>query len=170
MPITEELKNVKKFESVGFSHDQAETLTDVIEQAQISSNESLKEFIRKENKDIRDELRYEINGISNKVDNLNNKVDDLSNKIDSKVDELSNKIDSKVDDLSNKIDGKVDDLSNKIDSKVDDRCNKIDSKIDILRYELKADIATTSKDLLIKLFGIIVGTVGIAVTILKLFP
>lgn len=36
MPITEELKNVKKFESVGFSHEQAETLAESLEQAQVS--------------------------------------------------------------------------------------------------------------------------------------
>lgn len=101
MPITEELKNIQKLESVGFDHKQAETLVDIIEQAQASGNESLKEFIHNE-----------INGID----------------------------------------------------------NKIDSKIDSLRNELKADIAISSKDLLVKLFGIIVGTVGVAVTILKLFP
>lgn len=44
MPITEELKNVKKFETVGFSHEQAESL----EEAQVSGHESLKDFIRSE--------------------------------------------------------------------------------------------------------------------------
>ncbi len=28
MPITKELQNIKKFESVGFTHEQAEILTD----------------------------------------------------------------------------------------------------------------------------------------------
>ncbi len=85
MPITKELKNLKKFESAGFTHDQAETLADVIEESHVDSHESLKEFIRNE---------------------FNNQ---------------------------------------------------------------RAEIANSQKDLLIKLFGIIVGTVGIAVTILKLF-
>ncbi len=97
MPITEELKNVKKFEAVGFSHDQSEALAESLEQAQVSGNESLKEFIRSEIK----ELRAEINASE---------------------------------------------------------------------LRLKADMATSSKDLLVKIFGIVVGTVGIAVTILKLFP
>ncbi len=44
--------------------------------------------------------------------------------------------------------------------------NKIDSNISGLETRLMA----SQKDLLIKIFGIIVGTVGIAVTILKLFP
>jgi hypothetical protein len=56
MPITEELNNLRKFESVGFTHEQSEILTDVIEKAQVSGQESLKEFIRsefeKQNKDI----------------------------------------------------------------------------------------------------------------------
>ncbi|ODS34375.1 MAG: hypothetical protein SCARUB_00506 [Candidatus Scalindua rubra] len=39
-----------------------------------------------------------------------------------------------------------------------------------LELNIKATISKELKDLLIKIFGIIVGTVGIAVTILKLFP
>ncbi|MGR3175147.1 MAG: hypothetical protein ACUZ8N_11180 [Candidatus Scalindua sp.] len=35
---------------------------------------------------------------------------------------------------------------------------------------LEVRMVTFQKDMLIKIFGIIVGTVGIAVTILKLFP
>ncbi len=89
MPITEELKNVKKLESVGFSHAQAETLTDIIEQAQVSGQEGLKEFIR----------------------------------------------------------------------------NELDKQIS----KLETSLTASQKDLLVKIFGIIVGTVGIAVTILKLF-
>ena len=89
MPITEELKNLKKFESVGFTHEQAEALAETIEQAQATSQEDLKSFIR----------------------------------------------------------------------------NEFDSKLNSLEARLMA----SQKDLLIKIFGIIVGTVGIAVTILKLF-
>ena len=45
MPITEELKNVKKFESVGFTHEQAEVLAESLEDTVKSGTESLKEFI-----------------------------------------------------------------------------------------------------------------------------
>ncbi len=93
MPITEELKNIKRFESVGFSHAQAEALAESLENAQVNGNESLKEFIRGEIK----ELRTEINA-----------------------------------------------------------------------SELRMKASLT--DLLVKIFGIVVGTVGVAVTILKLFP
>ena len=48
MPITEELKNVKKFESVGFTHEQAEVLTESLEKDVTNGHESLKEFIRNE--------------------------------------------------------------------------------------------------------------------------
>ncbi len=37
MPIIKELKNVRNFESVGFSHEQAETLADVIEESHADS-------------------------------------------------------------------------------------------------------------------------------------
>lgn len=103
MPITEELKNVKKFESVGFSHEQAETLADVIEQSHVQSQESLKEFIR-------------------------------------------NELEKQTKDFE----GKLKDLEGKLNA-------------------LEVRLVSSQKDLLIKLFGIIVGTAGIAVTILKLF-
>lgn len=48
MPITEELKNVKKFEAVGFTHEQAEVLAESIEESIVSGQEDLKEFIRSE--------------------------------------------------------------------------------------------------------------------------
>ena len=44
--------------------------------------------------------------------------------------------------------------------------NELNTEISNLRVEISREL----KDLLIKIFGIIVGTVGIAVTILKLFP
>jgi len=90
MPITRELENLEKFESVGFNHEQAKILADVIERSHVDSQESLKEFIH----------------------------------------------------------------------------NELNTEISNLRVEISREL----KDLLIKIFGIIVGTVGIAVTILKLFP
>ena len=45
MPITKELDNIRKFESVGFSHQQAETLADVIEKSHVDSQQDLKSFI-----------------------------------------------------------------------------------------------------------------------------
>ena len=62
---------------------------------------------------------------------------------------------SKVNGLRNDLDGKINGLHNDLMSEIKD---------------LKVSIAESQKDLLIKLFGIIVGTVGVAVTILKLFP
>lgn len=132
MPITEELKNLKKFESVGFSHDQAATLAETIEDAQASSHENLKEFIRTE------------------LDNKINSLDIRFNSLDIKF----NSLDIKFNSLNDKIDG--------LD-------NKIDNKISELRYELKSDIATSSKDLLIKIFAIIFGTSGMLFGMLKLF-
>ncbi|MCP4233498.1 MAG: hypothetical protein GY770_07905 [Aestuariibacter sp.] len=104
MPITEELKNLKKFESVGFSHEQAEALAETIEQAQAASQEDLKDFIRNE----------------------------------------------------------LAKLSEHFDSKFIIQQKDFDSKLNSLEARLMA----SQKDLLIKIFGIIVGTVGIAVTIL----
>lgn len=60
MPITQELKNVKRFESTGFSHEQAEVLAETIEESHIDSQESLKEFIsNKLSTEIKD-LKYDL--------------------------------------------------------------------------------------------------------------
>ena len=114
MPITEELKNVKSFESVGFSHEQSETLAVVIEESHTQSQESLKEFIRNEN------------------------------------DKLLTGINSPFKDILNEFEKQTKDF---------------DAKLSALEVRLMV----SQKDLLIKIFGIIVGTIGVAVTILKLF-
>ena len=56
MPITKELENLRKFESVGFTHEQSEVLTDVIENAIVDNQQSLKEFIGKKFDDTAKEL------------------------------------------------------------------------------------------------------------------
>ena len=96
MPITKELENINEFESVGFDHNQAKTLTKIIEQSHVDSHESLKGFIRNE---------------------------------------------------------------------LDKQTKDFDSKL----YALETRLIASQKDILIKIFGIVVGTVGVAVTILKLF-
>ncbi len=103
MPITKELKNVRNFESAGFTHEQAETLADAIEESHADSQEDLKEFTRNEH--------------------------DKQNK-----------------DLDIKL-GKL--------------------KLQISESETR--LIASQKDLLVKIFTIIVGTVGVAVAIIKLF-
>lgn len=115
MPITEELNNLKKLESVGFTHEQSEALADVIEKAQVSGQESLKEYIHSELNELRGEFR------------------DLENRLLSSQKALENRLLSSQKDL------------------------------EIL-------MVTSQKDMLIKIFGIIVGSLTVAVTILKLFP
>lgn len=119
MPITRELDNLKKLESAGFSHEQAETLADVIERSHVDSQESLKGFIHSEITGIHKEL----NGIHKELDNKTNNL----------------------------------------------RC-ELAGQISAEISNLHAEISRELKDLLIKIFGIMVGTIGVAVTILKLFP
>ena len=57
MPITKELNNIKKLEAVGFPHEQAEALTDIIEQSHVDSQQSLKEFIHNENTNLEIRLK-----------------------------------------------------------------------------------------------------------------
>jgi hypothetical protein len=42
---TSELENIRKFESVGFSHEQAEILAETLEQSHVDGRQDLKEFI-----------------------------------------------------------------------------------------------------------------------------
>lgn len=57
MPITKELSNIKKLEAVGFPHEQAEVLADIIEQSHVDSQQDLKEFIRNELKISMSEMK-----------------------------------------------------------------------------------------------------------------
>ena len=67
MPITRELDNLKKLESVGFSHEQAETLADVIEKSHVDSQKSLKEFIHNENTKLENKLSNKISSLDSKL-------------------------------------------------------------------------------------------------------
>ncbi|MBI5307210.1 MAG: hypothetical protein HZB37_02430 [Planctomycetes bacterium] len=60
MPITKELENLRKFESVGFTHEQSEVLTDVIEQSHVNGQQSLKDFINDKLEELRKDVRNEI--------------------------------------------------------------------------------------------------------------
>ncbi len=118
----------------------AETLADVIEESHTDSQESLKDFIRSENNTLRSDL------------------------------ESQNK------ELRSDLEAQNKELRNDLKLEITSIRTELDSKITSLHYEVLTEMkeqevrmAISQKDLLIKLFGIIVGTVGLAVTILKLF-
>ena len=52
MPITKELENIRKFESVGFTHEQAEILAETLEQSHVNGQQSLKDFINDKFKEV----------------------------------------------------------------------------------------------------------------------
>ena len=58
------------------------------------------------------------------------------------------------------------DIHNELKLLIAEMNKDLNGKIDGLEVRM----VTSQKDMLIKIFGIVVGTVGIAVTILKLFP
>ena len=80
LPITEELKNAKKFESVGFSHEQAEALAESLEHAQINGQESLKEFIRSEIGRLRIEFGNEFKNIHDQFRDVHDQFRDINSK------------------------------------------------------------------------------------------
>ncbi|MGR3219901.1 MAG: hypothetical protein ACUZ8H_08820 [Candidatus Anammoxibacter sp.] len=127
MPITEELQNVKELESVGFPHEQAEALADVIEKSHRDSQESLKDFIRDQFKG----LDVKFKDIEVIIKDMEVKFKDMEVKFKD--------MEVKFKDMEVKFKG------------------------------LEVSMAVSQKDMLMKIFAIIVGTVGVAVTILKLF-
>ncbi|MGR3319277.1 MAG: hypothetical protein ACUZ8O_12470 [Candidatus Anammoxibacter sp.] len=143
MPITKELKNIKTFESAGFTHEQAESLTDVIEESHADSQESLKEFISNEN----DKL---LAGINSQFKDVFNEFKKQTKDFDLKLGALDNKLSQQISDLTVNIATSHKDLSQQIS-------------------DLAVNMDISQKDLLVKIFAIIVGTVGVAVTIIKVF-
>ncbi|MGR3318095.1 MAG: hypothetical protein ACUZ8O_06405 [Candidatus Anammoxibacter sp.] len=158
MPITKELKNIKTFESAGFTHEQAESLTDVIEESHADSQESLKEFIRdefdKQTKDV--DIRF--GNLDNK---LSSQINALDNKLSSQINALDNKLSSQIGALDNKLSQQISNLEVNMATSHKDLSQQISNS--------EVNMATSQKDLLVKIFAIIVGTVGVAVTIIKVF-
>ena len=161
MPITEELKNVRNFESVGFSHEQAETLAVVIEQSHAQSQESLKDFIRNELDKQTNDFDIKLGALDNK---LSQRTSDLEINMTASHKELSQQINDLAVNMAT--------LQKELSQQTSDLAVNIATSQKVLSQQtsdLAVNMATSQKDLLIKIFGIIVGTVGVAVTILKLF-
>lgn len=95
------------------------------------------------------------------------KVDRLDEKFTGRIDNLSNRIDnldekftSRINGLDEKFTGRIDKLSNRIDN-LDE---KFTNKIDALRQEVKQDTSSI-KTLIWATFGLMVGTIAIALTV-----
>jgi len=67
MPITKELENLRKFESVGFTHEQSEVLTDVIEQSHVNGQQSLKDFINDKFEELRSEIDSKFKDVRHEI-------------------------------------------------------------------------------------------------------
>ena len=81
MPITKELENIRKLESVGFSHEQAEILADVIEQSHVNGQQSLKDFINDKFKEADTRLKDLHNDIDSKFKEVDIKFKDVRSEI-----------------------------------------------------------------------------------------
>ncbi|MBE7444811.1 MAG: hypothetical protein HS132_06030 [Planctomycetia bacterium] len=74
MPITKELENIRKFESVGFTHEQAEILADVIELSHVNGQQSLKEFLNDKFKEVGIEFKDLRNDIENRFKEVRSEI------------------------------------------------------------------------------------------------
>ena len=143
MPITAELENVRKFESVGFTHEQAEVLTESLEKAVTSGHESLKDFIRQQNKELRNEIGVDIAGVRNEIKDVRN---ELKQDIKDVRNELSLEITSVRNELGLEIKG---------------------LEVSIAKTETR--LMESQRDLMIKFITIVTAIVGIATAIIELF-
>ncbi|OHB71347.1 MAG: hypothetical protein A2W17_07390 [Planctomycetes bacterium RBG_16_41_13] len=78
MPITKELSNIRKLEAAGFPHEQAEVLTDIIEQSHVDGQQSLKDFISR----MHEDTNRQFDEINKKFDDVNKRFDDVNNRFD----------------------------------------------------------------------------------------
>ncbi|WP_347273351.1 hypothetical protein [Candidatus Kuenenia sp.] len=80
MPITKELSNIRKLEAVGFPHEQAEVLTDIIEESHVDGQQSLKDFIGKMHEDTNrqfDEINKRFDDVNKRFDGINKQFDEF---------------------------------------------------------------------------------------------
>ena len=139
MPITKELENIRKFESVGFTHDQAEVLTETLEQSHVNGQQNLKDFLN---------IKF-------------NEMDVKFNAMDVQFNALRNDVDAKINDFRSDVDVKFKDLRNEIDFRF------LETRNEIVNLEFR--IRASHADLLMKIFAIVAGCTTIAVAVAKLF-
>ena len=83
MPIAKELENLRKFESVGFTHEQSEVLTDVIEQSHVNGQQSLKDFINDKFEELRTEMDNKFKDVRNEFKDVRSEFKDVRSEITS---------------------------------------------------------------------------------------
>lgn len=89
MPITKELSNIRKLEAVGFPHEQAEALTDIIEQSHVDGQQSLKDFIGR----MHEDTNRQFDEINKRFDDVNNRFDDVNNGVNNRFDGVNKQFD-----------------------------------------------------------------------------
>ncbi|GJQ48744.1 MAG: hypothetical protein K8F34_11310 [Candidatus Kuenenia stuttgartiensis] len=157
MPITKELENIRKFESVGFTHDQAEVLTETLEQSHVNGQQNLKDFLN-----IKfNEMDVKFNAMDVQFNALRNDMDVKFNAMDVKFNVLRNDVDVKIKDFRSDVDVKFKDLRNEIDFRF------LETRNEIVNLEFR--IRASHADLLMKIFAIVAGCTTIAVAVAKLF-
>ena len=157
MPITKELENIRKFESVGFTHDQAEVLTETLEQSHVNGQQNLKDFLN-----IKfNEMDVKFTAMDVQFNALRNDMDVKFNAMDVKFNTLRNDVDAIIKDFRSDVDVKFKDLRNEIDFRFMETRNEIVN----LEFRIRASHA----DLLMKIFAIVAGCTTIAVAVAKLF-
>ena len=83
--------------------------------------QSLRDFIRQENRRLDNSINEKIDGVNGRIDSVNERIDRVDEKIDSVKKDVTN-LENKVDNLENKVDNlenKVDNLENKVDNLTD---------------------------------------------------
>ncbi|MCR4291395.1 MAG: hypothetical protein NUV76_00810 [Candidatus Kuenenia sp.] len=99
MPITKELSNIRKLEAVGFPHEQAEVLTDIIEESHVDGQQSLKDFIGK----MHEDTNRQFDEINKRFDGVNKQFDEFRKEMHTEMTTLEWRIKASHSDLLMKI-------------------------------------------------------------------
>lgn len=132
-PSINTLEVAKRFEQGGFSHEQAESLSEVLFE---TLDSYLEHFSTKEEL-IHIEQKSE-HEWSEAFHHLDRKIDQVAIQLDRKIDRVAIQLDQKIDRVAIQLDRKIDQVAAHLDQKIE----RLDQKIEILQLSTKNDIAS----------------------------
>ena len=150
MPITKELYNIKKLEAVGFPHEQAETLTDIIEQSHVDSQQSLKEFIHNE--------------ITNLETRLKLSQAELETRLKSSQAEMAHALKSSQAEMAHALKTSQAEMAHALKSSQAEMGHGLKSS----QTEMELRLKTSQTDIFIKFSAVVAGFISAALAIAKL--
>jgi DNA anti-recombination protein RmuC len=148
MPLTNTLETARRIEALGFTHQQAQGFAELLEDTAHATQQDLKDFIREQ-----------IGTLDRKLDAQEEK---LAGKLDAQEEKLAGKLDAQEEKLAGKLGAQEEKLAGKLDA--------LEGRINVRFAEQEARFEHSLRMQLATILTAIIGVVGLAVAIIKLFP